>query len=56
MIDRIEHPDHTGASANPDAPWNQPDPNDACDYCGLDLNDDGTCRVCDTTPPKDAPR
>lgn len=21
----IQHPDHTGASANPDAPWNQPD-------------------------------
>lgn len=22
----IEHPDHTGASSNPLAPWNQPDP------------------------------
>lgn len=31
----IEHPDHTGASSNPSAPWNQGDPDPLiCDVCG----------------------
>lgn len=30
----MEHPDHTGSSANPNAPWNQPDPElVVCRYC-----------------------
>ena len=32
MTDFIEHPDHTGMSANPDAPWNQPDATE-CEDC-----------------------
>lgn len=32
----MEHPDHTGASSNPNAPWNRGDPPrlgcDACDH------------------------
>ncbi len=33
----IEHPDHTGSSANPAAPWNAPDAfegDHTCDECG----------------------
>jgi hypothetical protein len=31
----IEHPDHTGASSNPLAPWNWPDALPCeCDECG----------------------
>lgn len=33
----IEHPDHTGMSANPNAPWNAPDAYEGdhtCDECG----------------------
>lgn len=37
-MDGIEHPDHTGWSANPSAPWNRPDPAPLiCSECyGLD--------------------
>lgn len=38
----IEHPDHTGESANPNAPWNQPDnPTDFTDGQRV-RHDDGT--------------
>lgn len=36
MTDFIEHPDHTGSSANPLAPWNRPDeepPELQCPVC-----------------------
>lgn len=34
----IEHPDHTGASANPLAPWNQPDTDELeCEDCGGEM-------------------
>lgn len=38
----IEHPDHTGASSNPHAPWNQGDP------------DPVICPVCDHEPQEGA--
>jgi len=31
----IEHPDHTGASSNPLAPWNWPDPEPVQVQCPL---------------------
>lgn len=35
----IEHPDHTGSSANPTAPWNQPDAEPLrCDYCDFTVD------------------
>lgn len=40
MADFIEHPDHTGASSNPRAPWNHPD--------AVVL----VCNECDGEPPE----
>jgi hypothetical protein len=46
----IEHPDHTGSSSNPNAPWNQPDAIPVqCVFCHeesetLEVGDD--CEEC----------
>lgn len=46
----IEHPDHTGESANPDAPWNAPDAEPwTCPSCDAQHDDDTAreeCWVC----------
>lgn len=36
----IEHPDHTGASSNPLAPWNWPDAV-VCRWCEEEMPDGG---------------
>lgn len=33
----IEHPDHTGNSANPNAPWNQPDADETVEIEAKDV-------------------
>lgn len=50
----IEHPDHTGESANPDAPWNAEDALFECNMCGVqetevDVGEDCTDENCDGT-------